>query len=47
MADTIVEGAELFTVSVISTNFPLGILAIEPDTQTAIIADNSSKFNSL
>ena len=43
MVDGIVEGTELFTVSVISTDIPGSILNVDPATQTAVITDNSSE----
>ena len=43
MVDGIVEGTELFTVSVISTDVPGSILNVDPATQTAVIFDNSSE----
>ena len=44
VADVMVEGLELFTVSVVSTDAPTGMISIDPDIQTAVIADNSSEW---
>lgn len=44
VADMIVEGSELFHVSVLSTDAPISTLTVDPDTQTLVILDNSSEF---
>ena len=45
MADMVVEGIEVFTVSVVSIDSPIGTLSVNPDVQLAAIIDNSSGFD--
>ena len=41
--DTRVEDTEHFTVTVQSTDAPIGLISVDPDTQIATITDSSSK----
>ena len=45
ITDAIVEGVELFNVSVISTDAPSTILSVDPAMQIAVITDNSSELD--